>query len=413
MKKIITIIGLALGIIIFPAGAKIFAQSANDSSLYKLQQEVNSLKLGESHFMVVGLATFGFVSSSTTTITNGVSKLQNPARTNTFDADHFEFSPMLLWRHGKKLLLEFEPSFDGNGIGVNWACASYFVTKGLIIRGGYLVLPFGMYNKRLAAGWIDKVATDPVGLADLPPGSDWGVEAEGGFQMGSMKGSYDVALTTGYQIVHDGAQDGAIQNPSNTGNTITDNNNNKMVSGRVSLLPLANSSLEVGFSGLYGKVGDTNDSTYKDATTMAYAVDLTYLADIGPLLLNVKGQYNVINTNKGTFANPDTTSATKTYSFTNTTTSYFGQVSLRPVALHNKILRNFEVAFRYTNFMTPKGSLWEQHTNQTSIGLDYWLSWRSVVKLTYETMNTDNFSLGTPGISTKTKYIFLQYSVQF
>ena len=68
MKKIITKIGLAMGIILFSAGANIFAQSSNDSSLYKLQQEVNSLKLGESHFMVVGLATFGFVSSSTTTI---------------------------------------------------------------------------------------------------------------------------------------------------------------------------------------------------------------------------------------------------------------------------------------------------------------------------------------------------------
>ena len=412
MKKVITFFGLALGIVLFPAGAKIFAQSSNDSSLYKLQQEVNSLKLGESHFMVVGLATFGFVSSSTTiTSPNGVSVLQKPARTNTFDGNNFEFSPMFLWRHGKKLLIEFEPSFDGNAIGVNWACASYFVTHGLIIRGGYLVLPFGMYNKRLAAGWIDKVATDPIGLADLPPASDWGVEAEGGFQMGSMKGSYDVALTTGYQIVHDGVQDGAIQNPNGSG--LTDNNNNKTISGRVSILPIPNSSLELGFSGLYGTVGDTNDSLYKDAKTMAYAVDLTYLADLGPLLLNVKGQYNVINTDKGTFPSVDTASASKTYTFTNTTTSYFGQVSLRPVAIHNKVLRNFELAFRYTNFMTPKGSLWEQHTNQTSIGLDYWLSWRSVLKLTYETVNTNNFSLGNTGDASKTNYIYLQYSVQF
>ena len=407
MKKIITFFGLALGIVLFPAGAKIFAQSNTDSTLYKLQQEVNSLKSGENHFMVAGLTTFGFVSSSIKT--NG--KLQNPARTNTFDGDNFEFSPMMLWRHGKKLLLEFEPSFDGNQIGVNWACASYFVTNGLIIRAGYFVLPFGMYNKRLAAGWIDKVATDPIGVADLPPASDWGVEVEGGLQLGSMKASYDVALTTGYQIVHDGAQDGALQNPNGSG--LTDNNNNKMVTGRVSLLPIANSSLEIGFSGQYGNVGDTNDSLYKNATSMAYAVDLTYLADLGPLLLNIKGQYNVINVSKQAFPSTDSTSAGKTYTFSNTTTSYFGQVSLRPVAIHNKILRNFELAFRYTDFMTPKGSLWEQNTTQTSIGLDYWLSWRSILKLTYETVNTNNFKLGKAGDVTKANYIYLQYSVQF
>ncbi len=65
---------------------------------------------------------------------------------------------MFLWRHGDKILLEFEPSFADNQLGVNWAAVSYFVTNGLILRGGYLVLPFGTYSKRLAAGWIDKLS---------------------------------------------------------------------------------------------------------------------------------------------------------------------------------------------------------------------------------------------------------------
>jgi hypothetical protein len=110
----------------------------------------------DSHFMVVGLTTFGFNHTWNSTTIGGV--LQK-SKTNSFgDVDRFEFSPMLLWRHGEHLLVEFEPSFDGSAIGVNWACASYFLHPGVILRAGYLVLPFGTYNKRLAAGWINKLS---------------------------------------------------------------------------------------------------------------------------------------------------------------------------------------------------------------------------------------------------------------
>jgi hypothetical protein len=224
-----------------------------------------------------------------------------------------------------------------------------------------------------------------------------------------MKWSYDIALTTGFQLIHDGLQDGELQNPNGTG--LTDNNNNKMLSGRLSILPLSNSSLELGVSGIYGKVGDTNDSLYKNALTEMYALDIAYVKNIRPFLISIKGQYNFINVNKGTFPNPS--DSAKTYSFKNNTTAYFGQVSLRPVSLHNKIIRNFELAFRYANYVTPKGSLWEQNSNQTSIGVDYWLSWRSVIKFTYETINSNYTSLGVQGDKTKTNYMYLQYSVQF
>ena len=405
MKTKLLLIGLIGGILSIPFTNHLSAQKGTDTVIANLTHEVNSLKEGDSHFMVVGLATFGFVSSSTTT--NGIK--QNPSYSHSFDPNHFEFSPMFLWRHNKNLLLEFEPSFDGNALGVNWACGSYFVTKGLILRGGYFVLPFGMYNKRLAAGWIDKMATDPIGVADMPPASDWGVEAEGGLQLGNMKASYDVSLTTGFQMLHDKVQDGVLQNPNGSG--LTDNNNNKTLCGRFALLPFSNSSLEVGLSGLIGNVSDTHDTLYKSTTTNMYAVDLTYVKDINPSLLNIKGQYNVINVSKGTFPTPGDSS--KTYSFTNTTTSWFAQASLRPVAIHNKILRKFELAFRYASFLTPKGSLWEQNTTQASIGLDYWLTWRSVLKVNYENVNSNAAILGVAGDKTQTNYIYLQYSVQF
>ena len=144
-------------------------------------------------------------------------------------------SPMLIWRHSNNLLVEFEPSFDGNTIGVNWANISYFAAPGLVIHAGYFVVPFGIYNKKLAAGWIDKLAGDPNGL-DMP-GTDFGIGLSGGFPLGDMKWSYDVSLTNGLQLL----PDGELQNAG-----IVDNNKGKMVSGRFSLLPFSNSCLEIG-----------------------------------------------------------------------------------------------------------------------------------------------------------------------
>ena len=189
----------------------------------------------ESQFMVAGLLTFGFVNQSTTNTFGGV---KSTDKTNSLgDADRFEFSPMLLWRHGDHLLLEFEPSFDGNSIGVNWADVSYFVAPGLIVRGGYLVLPFGSYNKRLAAGWINKLTSDPMGM-DVA-GTDFGIEIQGGLPLGNMKWSYDVSLTNGFLLNNDGTISGV---------GISALNNGKTVCGRLSLLPFSNSSLEIGVS---------------------------------------------------------------------------------------------------------------------------------------------------------------------
>jgi hypothetical protein len=395
MKKITTFLSLAICL----SSQSVFAQDqvAVDSAAWQaitnLQQQVNYQKPGDSHFMVVGLTTFGFVNSST--------KSGGATTTTNTMGDAFEFSPMLLWRQSKKVLLEFEPSYDGNTFGVNWADVSYFAAPGLIIRAGYFVLPFGIYNKRLAAGWINKMATDPVGTADLPPASDFGVEVEGGFPLlGTMKWSYDFSLTNGMQLL----PDGRIQNAG-----ITDNNNNKTFTGRLGLLPFSNSSFEIGVSTLFGNVGDAN-SAYTGAKTNMYAFDLSYVKKIKKCLLNVKGQYNIININDQNYINPADSS---TYTFTNKTTSYFAQASLRPAYVSNKILKNFELSFRYANFTTPKNSAWEENTNETDFGLNYWLSWRSVIRVSYELINSTSANIGVSNGTANTNNVFIQYSTEF
>jgi hypothetical protein len=403
--KTITLLSLNIiaGILFNPAGAtRLSAQtdsSANDSVIEALTEKVNSLKSGESHFMVAGLTTIGWVSSQTT-----LNSARIPGVTNSFsDIDHFEFSPMLLWRHDDNVLLEFEPSFNNNSIGVNWADVHYFILPGLALRAGYFVLPFGIYQKKLAAGWINPLATDPIGIGS-PPQSDWGVGASGGIHLGTTELNYDVSLTNGYHLNNDGtiaSADGAYG--------MVDNNNGKTVTGRIGFLPLSNSSLEIGVSCLSGKVGDIN-TPFQNAGAFMYAFDINYLIDISPFNINIKGQYNSINISKEYYVLPSDTA--QTYTFNNKATSYFGQISIRPGLMESVFLSKLEIVFRYAAFNTPENSMWGQNAYQLDIGLDYWLSFRSVLKFTYETINSTNTSLGNGGDKTNTNSIYIQYSTE-
>ncbi|MEO9211424.1 MAG: hypothetical protein ABI208_10015 [Ginsengibacter sp.] len=372
-----------------------------DSSLLDridaLEQAASYTKPGDDHFMVAGLATFGFVRNKTTTSFGGVSQV---SKTNSLgDADHYEFSPMFLWRHGNKFLLEFEPSFSGDQLGVNWADVTYFALPGLIIRGGYLVLPFGAYNKRLAAAWINKFASDPEGIPGL---TDYGVEVEGGLQAGDMKWSYDVAISNGLQLLPDGSTQTV---------GITDNNKNKTITARIGWLPLSNSSLELGASLLTGKVGDAGTKTGNVMANM-YALDLNLVENIKPFQLNIKGQYSITDISHTDYINPVDSSS---YSFNNHTTTGYIMASLRPI-LYKSFIKNFEIAARYGNYTSPDNSLFGTKDNSLALGLNYWLNWRTVVRYTYEAINeTNRVSTGlggTHGAITKSNSMYVQFSIQ-
>ena len=376
-------------------------QTTVDSALLErvsvLEQQIANQKPGESHLMVAGLATFGFVSNTTTTKSGGISQ---KTKTNSFpDVDHFEFSPLFLWRHGSKFLLEFEPSFDGTSLGVNWADISYFVAPGLILRAGYLVTPFGTYSKRLAAGWIDKLPTDPAGLADYPSTTDFGIEAEGGLPLGSMKWNYDISLTNGQQLL----PDGELQSVG-----AADNNKNKTITARLGLLPISNSSLEIGVSGMFGSVGDAN-SPYENAKSQSFAADLNYVKLFNPFLINIKGQYNYTFVNNQTYNNPNDSSS---YTFDNKTTSGFAQISIRPTGSGTTFVKNLELAFRYGKYITPEKSLWGQKSDIIDVSLDYWLTWRTVFKIGFQSNKSTSTAIQNSGDETKSTSLFVQFAIQ-
>ncbi|MEI8279791.1 MAG: hypothetical protein WCG87_08490 [Bacteroidota bacterium] len=410
MRKIIAYAILPITFIMANNSTAI-AQDSTDKAATETQlaPPVITLKQGESHFMMVGLTTIGFVAQTTTNTLGGI---KNRNVTNSLaDADRYEFSPMFLWRHGNNMLIEFEPSFDGTNLNVNWADVSYVVAPGFMIKAGYLVLPFGTYTKRLAAGWINKLASDPVGT-DMA-GSDFGVEFAGGFPLGNMKWSYDVSLSNGLQLNNDGSTQGVGPNALNTGKTVC---------GRLALLPFSNSSLEIGVSALAGALAtppgatfmNTNPTSTKGPSVNMFALDLNYIKNINPVQINAKAQYSASMVNDMNYMNPN--DSTQTYTFSNKTSTAFGQVSFRPTLAKNNVIKNLELAFRYVNYTSPKNSTWGQNYNEMDVALDYWLSWRTVLKLAYESVNIDGTSsvpvMGIQG-STNISRMIIQFSTEF
>ena len=99
-----------------------------------------------------------------------------------------------------------------------------------------------------------------------------------------------------------------------------------------------------------------------------------------------------------TFPIPDdTTGAVNTMSFDNTANTYYAMVAFRPSGVGNKVIRNLELAFRYSSYTTPDGAPWATYdsngknivANQTAIALNYWFKWNCVAKVCYQ-MQTNN-----------------------
>ena len=72
-------------------------------------------------------------------------------------------------------------------------------------------------------------------------------------------------------------------------------------------------------------------------------------------------------------------------------------------------LKKIEFVGRYSNMNTPEGSEWEEQSVQYAYGINYWLTWRSVVKVAYQT--TD--SAGGHGGGGITDGFFMHWAIGF
>ena len=241
---------------------------------------------------------------------------------------------MFLWKLSDKFFFESEIEIMNDGTADNsavfdleFAKLSFALNKYMTIGAGRMLTPFGAYGERWEPVHIERFPNSHLLPNDdlLPDdthlyyGAIMGVDVRGGIPLGSAKMNYSLYISNGPLLSKDenGNPTGVIQYE----NLLDENNNNKEVGGRIGLLPLSNSSLEIGFSAKHGIAGDRGDSVYGKTGATAYAVDLSYVKSIEAIksTINIRGQFNSLKVDKANYYLTDST----TYTFDNTMTKLF------------------------------------------------------------------------------------------
>jgi hypothetical protein len=295
------------------------------------------------------------------------------------------FKPIFLWKISENLFVEAEPEFEtGEGtldIGLEYANMCYFVNQYLTLHAGRFLPKFGAYRGRMGEGFINRFPTDPVGFGDGGIGAmnEVGVGALGGFGLGGSKISYDIYISNGPILLTDPENAGQFDYEGYIGN-----NNGKAIGGRLAILPLSNSSLELGFSFQHkNKTGDTG-GPFENVSLNMQAVDLNYYSHLTPLQSDLRliGEWKHQKVGHASYYKADSS----LYSFANSPSAFYATATLRPSHVHNTIIHNLELAARYSEFKRPVDAPWGGNdTHQFAVSLDYWLHWNSLLKLTYQT----------------------------
>jgi len=339
----------------------------------QLKNQINTNKPGVSRFLLRGYAHSGLQ------ITD-----------EEFSFVGGSFNPLFIYKQSDRLLFESEWELELAGgeieLGVEYANMSYLVSKTLTFRAGKILVPFGIFVPNLHPAWINKFPTAPLGAGHdgIIPSSDIGLELRGGSYLGNFKINYSVYALNGAQL-NDGEEE-----PEEAGilhhAIFPDNNKGKTIGGRIGLFPFHDSSLELGFSGMYGKVG-AKDTDLEDVNALHYAIDLSYVKTLSAMssVLDLKAQYNGLNVDDANYPfheNPD-----DLVTFDNNSTAWFAQLSLRPALVENNVVRQLEFAGRYSALKTPEGSEWETDQTQIDLGVNYWVDWRTLFKVSYRISN--------------------------
>ncbi len=341
----------------------------------ELTKEVNRLKPGLSRFVMRGYAHAGieFLKDETTFVGGS-------------------FNPIFLWQQSDRLLfeseLEIELTEEGTEFGLDYADMSYFINDYMTVRMGKFLLPFGTFGERLHPRWINRLPSNPLGFShsgQVGPLSDLGVEVRGALEVTRTSWiNYSVYVVNGPRL--NSGDDEAEEGGQLHYNNYIDNNKAKTFGGRIGFLPLDNSSLEIGISGQYGRVGSSN-TEFENIGSRLYALDFSYVSRLDFLksMLDIKGQWNRVEVDNAFYPDPD--DVTQSYTFDNISNAYYAQLSIKPAFVDNAFFNKLEFVGRYSKLELPTEAAWGGEDTQLTFGINYWLDWRTVIKFAYQTLD--------------------------
>lgn len=378
-----------LGVILLPALTTI--AKAQDSTQV---EPPNKAKGGATKFLLAGKAQLSWSQTH---------EAGSPS-SHTFFPDAFMLMPLA--KLNDRLFLDAQVEVDvnptGGGATINLveAIAYYRVAPALSIFAGNFSPKYGLYLGVLD-DFTNRYGTDPIGMARGPQ-TQTGVGIQGGFQAGYSKFNYQLYIANGPQLLVDST---TSDNSNPTGqlnyDNYLDNNNNKSIGGSIGFLPLSNSNLQIDVSGqMTGKTGNLGDPLEKISST-SLAVDLNYYHLFSPIMVRVLAEYNSTKTKN--FNYPWYSDSAKTSlvvpAFNNQLSGWFVGATIRAAGSRNTFLSNLELGGRIGSYTPPKyiGAIsttpapWgENATQQTTVCLTYWFTWKTPFNLAYDVLKPVN-----------------------
>ncbi len=342
----------------------LYAQT--DSTMPMAETESSARSIGQNKFLIMGNAEAKYVA------TKGESAFGD-----------VNFKPIFLWKISDKLFAEAEIEIEtGDGVadlGLEYANMCYMVNPYLILHAGRFLPKFGAYRGRAGEAFLNRFASDPTGFGDGGIGAmnETGVGAEGGLPFGDIKINYDFYISNGPQLLTD---------PDNAGQfeyeAYTTNNKSSAIGGRIAILPIQNSSLEIGYSfQSKSKTGEVG-TPYQNVGVVMQAVDLNYLGHLNAIKSDIRiiGELKHQKVDNVMYKDANGND----FTFNDAPTSYYGCATIRPAHVDNKFVSNLEIAGRYSYFNRPSAAPWGGVDDEkVELALDYWLKWNCLVKFCY------------------------------
>ncbi len=322
--------------------------------------------LGTTKFLLAGWA-------------EGMFEARN-GQVSTFSAS---FNPIFLWELTPKILfdsrLEIEPSGAGTNVNLVNAQISYLLNDYITLGVGEFFSPSNVFVERFEPQWINKLPDRPLAVYHgLLPNISVGAQVRGGFPIGPTRVDYAFYVSNGpVLITFDPRRAGTLDF-----NSYTDNNDNKAVGGRVGFLPVP--GVEVGYGFETSKPGFQGTS-FSRVQALVQSVDLEVTRDSDLLKgrVNLFAQYAWSHVDQAVY-DPDGSLGFGPLAFTSKQDGGYAELAYRPTKLDNDFLRNLEAIFRWDHLSRDPSGLGNPEETRWTLGLNYWLSPSTVLKVAYE-----------------------------
>ncbi|RMG79761.1 MAG: hypothetical protein D6714_15820 [Bacteroidetes bacterium] len=375
MKNLIFIVSFACMLFLSVGGWSQTSQE-DTSPVYPPSPSTTTEKLPDTGFKLAGYGTLEF-----------------EAEEGETNFSEVKFNPIFLWKKSDRLFFKSEVEIEAKGdpdggieqeFNLEYADMNFKLNKYATFFAGKFLTPIGTFQERLHPDWINKSINKPIGfgkkvngLKRLQSGSEIGVGIRGGIPLNDAKMNYVLFMSNGAVVDTTSGQLGF--------DNLLDNNKNKAIGGRIGLLPIPNSSLEIGVSGYVADVGP-EDTRFSDLNANIFAADLTYVKLINGFgKVDIRGQYQMMKVDDAIYSD-----GVNDLQYTNETNAYYVQFAYQLPTLSEgpAWLNKLELVARYANLDVADRSPFGADQNRFTLGLNYWASWNAVVKAGLDFVDT-------------------------